>query len=219
MCGSSLRLPITSPPGGGTTARPCRARSGPASRNDARIWLASASSTSCPMSRAWTRTSFAPIQSASAPDRAEQAEHRLDVADPRDVRERHLLVGEQASRENRQRAVLVAGSTHTAGERVAAFDHERFRHGSDDGRGHLANYARWTMSVTREQAWTTLTQLHEERSAAPARTCRRGLDRLLCGPLRRGRGAVAGHSAAPRLRLRDPSDARQASAGRGADPP
>src|SRR5436190_2708494 len=34
---SSRRRPITSPPGGGTTARPNRASSGPASRNDARI--------------------------------------------------------------------------------------------------------------------------------------------------------------------------------------
>ncbi len=41
MCGSSRRRPITSPPGGGTLARPRRASSGPASRNDARIRLAS----------------------------------------------------------------------------------------------------------------------------------------------------------------------------------
>src|SRR4051794_37164478 len=36
-CGSSRRRPITSPPGGGSTARPKRASSGPATRNDARI--------------------------------------------------------------------------------------------------------------------------------------------------------------------------------------
>src|SRR3954469_11546369 len=36
-CGSSRRRPITSPPGGGITARPNRASSGPARRNEARI--------------------------------------------------------------------------------------------------------------------------------------------------------------------------------------
>src|SRR5215208_6630408 len=68
MCGSSRRRPITSPPGGGTVARPRRARSGPASRNDARIRFASRSSISCVVSSAaWTRTSLSPVQSASAP--------------------------------------------------------------------------------------------------------------------------------------------------------
>src|SRR3954447_4307368 len=68
MCGSSRRRPITSPPGGGTVARPSRARSGPASRNDARIRLARRSSISCvDSSAACTRTSFSPVHSASAP--------------------------------------------------------------------------------------------------------------------------------------------------------
>src|SRR5215217_6557221 len=68
MWGSRRRRPITSPPGGGTLARPSRARSGPASRNDARMRLASRSSISCVVSSAaWTRTSFSPVHSASAP--------------------------------------------------------------------------------------------------------------------------------------------------------
>src|SRR5215468_6342184 len=68
MCGSSRRRPITSPPGGGTFARPKRVSSGPASRNDARMRLASSSCTSCvATSAAWMRTSFAPSQSTSAP--------------------------------------------------------------------------------------------------------------------------------------------------------
>ena len=46
MCGSSRRRPITSPPGGGTLARPRRASSGPASRNDARIRLGEPASAS-----------------------------------------------------------------------------------------------------------------------------------------------------------------------------
>ena len=43
-CGSRRRRPITSPPGGGMIARPKRASSGPASRNDARIDSASSGS-------------------------------------------------------------------------------------------------------------------------------------------------------------------------------
>ena len=68
MCGSRRRRPITSPPGGGTLAFPSRASSGPASRNEARICRASASSTSCddrPL--ASIRTSFVPVHSALAP--------------------------------------------------------------------------------------------------------------------------------------------------------
>ena len=45
MCGSSRRRPITSPPGGGIVAEPKRASSGPASRNEARIRSAKATST------------------------------------------------------------------------------------------------------------------------------------------------------------------------------
>src|SRR3984957_11713006 len=45
MCGQSGRRPITSPPGGGIVAEPNRASSGPASRNDARIRSARATST------------------------------------------------------------------------------------------------------------------------------------------------------------------------------
>src|SRR5204863_151278 len=44
--GSSRRRPMTSPPGGGMTARPKRASSGPASRKEARMSSASSASTS-----------------------------------------------------------------------------------------------------------------------------------------------------------------------------
>src|ERR671923_34446 len=68
MCVSSRRRPITSPPGGGTIARPQRASSGPASRTEARIREQSSSSSSVFVSSAaWIRTSFGPIHSASAP--------------------------------------------------------------------------------------------------------------------------------------------------------
>ena len=75
----------------------------------------------------------------------------------------------------------------------------------------------WT--VTRDQAWETLTQLHEERGAAAATRSRsRPSSGAYARKLRRGRGALARRRAAPRLRLRDPPDARQAPAGRRADP-
>src|SRR5436190_8570393 len=68
MCGSSRRRPITSPPGGGTLARPWRASGGPASRNDARMRLARRASISWVVnSAACTRTSFSAVHSASAP--------------------------------------------------------------------------------------------------------------------------------------------------------
>jgi hypothetical protein len=73
-CGSRRRRPITSPPGGGTFTAPERTRSGPARRNDARIRLqSSASSWVFRSSAAWTRTSFGPIQSTSAPRSARSA--------------------------------------------------------------------------------------------------------------------------------------------------
>src|SRR3954454_23498995 len=71
MCGSSRRRPITSPPGGGTVARPKRASSGPASRNEARMRLQSSGSSDVfdapPGSM---RISFGPTQSTSAPTSA-----------------------------------------------------------------------------------------------------------------------------------------------------
>src|SRR5919205_3881920 len=68
MCVSSRRRPITSPPGGGTIARPQRASSGPARRTDARIREQSSSSSSVfGSSAAWIRISFGPSHSASAP--------------------------------------------------------------------------------------------------------------------------------------------------------
>ena len=68
MCGSSLRRPMTSPPGGATIAAPARTSSGPASRNEARIREQSSRSSSVlRISAAWTRTSFGPIHSTSAP--------------------------------------------------------------------------------------------------------------------------------------------------------
>jgi hypothetical protein len=56
----------------------------------------------------------------------EQREHRLDVADARDVAKHDLLLGEEAAREQRERCVLVAGWDDGAGQRHAALDEELF---------------------------------------------------------------------------------------------
>src|SRR3954452_23918904 len=55
-CGSGRRRPITSPPGGGITALPKRASSGPAARKEARMRSASAASTSVLCTLAAQRT-------------------------------------------------------------------------------------------------------------------------------------------------------------------
>ena len=55
----------------------------------------------------------------------DELEHRVDVEDRRDVRERHRRVREQAGRDDRQRRVLVAGGPDAAVQRLAALDHER----------------------------------------------------------------------------------------------
>ena len=67
-CGSRRRRPITSPPGGDITARPKRASSGPASRNEARIESASSRSISisCALA-AHSASSLAPRQSTETP--------------------------------------------------------------------------------------------------------------------------------------------------------
>ena len=62
---------MTSPPGGGTVARPNRASSGPASRNDARISRPSTGSSEVLVTvDASTRTSLGPVHAASAPSSA-----------------------------------------------------------------------------------------------------------------------------------------------------
>src|SRR5205085_6119744 len=60
-------------------------------------------------------------------DVLEERDHRVDVADARDVGDADLLVREQARSEDGQRTVLVARGADRPGQRGAALDHERFR--------------------------------------------------------------------------------------------
>ena len=229
---SSRRRPMTSPPGGGTTARPQRASSGPARRTDARIRWQSSSSSSCRgVSAAWIRTSPAPSRSTSTPEVLDELEHRLDVKDRRDVRQGDRLFRQEARGDDRERGVLVAGRAHPAREGLPAVDDERLHEAlRDEGSGHggwkrgggaprnpaiLAN----PMEVTRDRAWQTLTAYTKSESllrhalaveaSVRAYARRFGEDEELWGC----DGAPA------RLRLRDPSHARRAPAGRSADPP
>src|SRR5919106_2787655 len=90
----------------------------------------------------------------------EQLHHRLDVADSRDVCERHRFGGEEARGEDRQGAVLVAGRAHAAVERAAALDdeglHDSF--GEGDVRHEKAAILPTRLEVTRDRAWATLTR-------------------------------------------------------------
>jgi hypothetical protein len=67
----------------------------------------------------------------------DQRDHRLDVADPRDVGEHDRLARQQARGEHRQGAVLVPGGAHPAAQRLTALDHEGLgERVGDGGLGH-----------------------------------------------------------------------------------
>ena len=57
-------------------------------------------------------------------DVLEQAEHGVDVADPRHVRDDHLLLGEERGSQHGQSRVLVASGDDRAGQGRPALDHE-----------------------------------------------------------------------------------------------
>ena len=120
---SRRRRPMTSPPGGGSVTSPQRASSGPASRIEARIRAQSSGSRSAARtSLAWIASVLRAVHSAEAPDRADQFDQRLDVADARHVLQRDRMLGEQGGGDDRQRGVLVAGRLDRSREPVAAFN-------------------------------------------------------------------------------------------------
>ena len=94
----------------------------------------------------------------------DQLDHRLDVADARHVRQRHRLVGEQASPRGSAARRSCCRRPEPPGERLPALDHERF--GPD-----AVTRAPWRparlaapWSPTREQAWQTLTRYTKSES-------------------------------------------------------
>jgi hypothetical protein len=66
-------------------------------------------------------------------DVGQDLDHRLDVADPGDVRQRDGLLGEQRRREDRQGAVLVPGGSDPSVQGPAALDDEGLHQGLGDG--------------------------------------------------------------------------------------
>ena len=125
MWGSSRRRPMKSPPGGGISARPKRASSGPASRNEARICSPSAgsiarASTSAPHSV----SSFSPCQCTRTPSPSRISSIASTSRIRGTLRERELGVGQHRGGEDRQRTVLVAGGHDRAAERRAALNDE-----------------------------------------------------------------------------------------------
>src|SRR3954447_22471662 len=160
MCGSSRRRPITSPPGGGTVARPRRARSGPASRNDARIRLASRSSISCVVSSAaCTRTSFSPVHSASAPTCWRSS---IIVSGSR-IRGTFVSVtgssvSRQAARIGRTPFLLPAARRRPEIGRPPSITNDSAATGLTVAADTAAAILAPTLEPTREQAWDTLTR-------------------------------------------------------------
>ena len=108
----------------------------PARRNDARISRASSASRSVFAHSA--RVDADLVRAGPLDVRTEVGEeldHRLDVADARDVREPHLLRRERACSEDRKRAVLVARCPHGAAQRTAALDDEGLHRAGNATRG------------------------------------------------------------------------------------
>ena len=134
-CGSSRRRPITSPPGGGMSACPKRASSGPGEQErgadplgvlavDVRVRVTSAAHSD-------ELVVGAPFDAHA--DAVEHAQHRVDVADPRHVADDDLVGGQDAGGEDRQRGVLVPRGHDRPTERHTAIDdellHDRVRQG------------------------------------------------------------------------------------------
>jgi len=111
--------------GGGISARPNRARSGPASRNEARICSPSAGSTELASTSApQSVSSFSPCQRTSTPRPSRISRHRIDVANARHVGQHQLGIGQHRGSQDRQRTVLVAGGHNRSAERCAALNDE-----------------------------------------------------------------------------------------------
>ena len=120
---STRRRPITSPPGGGSLIWPHRARSGPASRIDARIFRHSCGSRIRRAHRLRVdaqRVRPRPFEHRAG--RLHQLHQRLDVANARDVLEQHRVFGEQRRANDWQRRVLVARRSDVARQSLPALD-------------------------------------------------------------------------------------------------
>ena len=150
-------------------------------------------------------TSFGRVHSADGAEIGEQLDHRLDVADPRDVRQDDGLEARiVAARIGSAPFLLPAARTVPDSGRPPSITNDCMRGGIVPG----------LVEVTRDRAWETLTRYTKSESLLRHALAVEASTRFYARRLRRGRGAVGLRRSAPRLRLRDPPHARQASAGR-----
>ena len=102
----------------------------------------------------------------------EQREHRVDVADPRDVPEHDGLVGEQAGGEDRQRAVLVPGGADVPADsgRPPSITNDSTAASLATVVDKAAAIVPAALAPTREQAWETLTSTRRARRCCATRS-------------------------------------------------
>ena len=189
MCGSSRRRPITSPPGGGTLARPSRASSGPASRNDARIRSA--------------RAAVDLVATRAPADRRAPRSARPLRARRRSPQTSSSIVSTSRMRGTFESVTGSSASRHAARIGSAPFLLPEARMRPLSGfppsmTRVMRRRRRRTCRARIAGPWSRLANglgdpdaLHEERVAAAPRARRRGLDGRLRAEVRRGRGALA----------------------------
>src|SRR3954452_11781834 len=153
---------MTSPPGGGIVARPKRASSGPASRNDARIFEPSARSGSAfEIPVVSMCTSFGPTHDTSAPS----SERSSSMVSTSRMRGRFRSVTGSPAR-------IVAARIGSApflfpAARIVPLMRLRpsmMNASASAGATAIAGYASRLVSPTRQQAWETLTKYTKSES-------------------------------------------------------
>ena len=166
--------------GGGTLARPKRASSGPASRNEARIRGASSGSSSCEADVGRVDADLVrPGPLDVGADVREQRDHRLDVADARHVREHDRLARRAGTRRGSGSAPFLFPAARTRPpQRLPALDHEGLGDGiRDGGLGHERRLSYPRRGADPRAGLGDADPLHEERGAAAPCARGRGVDR------------------------------------------
>src|SRR3954469_23270577 len=167
-CGSRRRRPMTSPPGGGMSAWPKRASSGPASRNDARMRVACS-------------RSMCACASTSAAHRQTSLSSRHSTETPRPRRTRSIastsrmrgtlrtttssVVRTEAARIGRAPFLFPAGVTVPRSGTPPSMTNFSMRTGAARGRcGGSASLTAMSVRLSRDEAWSLLTEWVESDS-------------------------------------------------------
>ena len=186
-CGSRRRRPITSPPGGGMSAWPKRASSGPASRNEARMRSACSRSTCASAVDAGGAQRDARCRRATrraTPMPSQHAQHRLDVADARHVAHDDLVGREDARRRGsaaRRSCSRRARRCRSSGTppSMTNFSMTEVSPAAGPEPGGLARVTAMSSRLSRDEAWDLLCEWVESRVPAPPLPGRRGVDARL----------------------------------------